>query len=146
MKKTLLTCLLLHSASTILCMDIVPADSTDSSALMIDRATHNQKVAALQAQIAAKNTEISAEKLRQAQEIVSLHRRWDLKNAIAPAVYAVLIAGKAAWDVHEFYYTQELPAWFNYTNLALDGSLLLYTAGKTGWHLMRACCRRKKIE
>ncbi len=146
MKKLLLTGLLINSTSTLFCMDITPAGSTNGSNEMIERATHEQQVAILKAQIAEKQQAIGAEKLRQAKEVVRVHRRWDLKNAITPAVYTVLIGGKAAYDVYAFLNTQELPAWFNYTNLALDGSLLLYTGGKAGWHLLRACCRRTKIE
>ena len=67
---------------------------------------HEQQVAALQAKIKAADTAIGSEKLRQAQEIVKAHRRWDLKNAITPSVYTLLIGGKAAYDVYTFQYTR----------------------------------------
>lgn len=147
MKKLILTFLLSCSASPLICMEITTATgSANASTAVIERATHEQQVASLQAQIQAKETAIKAEKLKHAKAIVSMHRRWDIRNAIAPAAFTLLIGGKAAYDVYTLLYTKEVPAWFNYTNLTLDGAMLLYTGGKTTCHLMLACCRKPKVE
>lgn len=147
MNKLILTLLLLYCPIQLLCMDTaIVASSTENSSQMIDRAAHNQKADEIRAQIAQKKAAITAEKIRLAKEIVSLDRRWDLKNAITPAVYTLFIGGKAALDVYTFLNAPEVPAWFNYTNFGLDGALGAYCVGKVSWHLIRACCRKPKIE
>ncbi|MGE0009967.1 MAG: hypothetical protein AB7F19_05460 [Candidatus Babeliales bacterium] len=146
MKILSLTLLLLVPCTTTLCMDSTNSDSSSSAVQMIDRTEHDRQVAELQAKIQKADDDIRTEKLRHAQAVVRLNRRWDLKNAAVPATATLLIGLKTAYDVYTTVYAQSVPHSFDYSELAVDGAMLLYATGKTSWHLLRACCRKAKVE
>ena len=137
MQKIILTLLLCLSTTALFSME---------KKEMILRSVHAQKVAELESQIAAEKAAISIEKTHQAQQLTSAHRTWDLKNAITPAVYGLLVGGKLAYDIYSLENIQEIKQWLDITNLALDGLMATFCLTKTSYHLMRACCRKPKVE
>lgn len=148
MKKLLLTLILIVTPSLHSMDGLNKLGTTDdsSSQQVIDRADHDQQVKALQTQLQETETALNAEKLRQAKVITCAHRKWDLKDAAAPLVYGMLVGGKTAYDVYTLLHTPEVPEWLDITNLTLDGAMLTFCVGKTSWHLLKACCRKAKIE